>query len=80
MFFNNNNNNKQTRSVLERHLVVADRVFTMADLKSMSNDSLILPTVGPHNLQIRVREEDRSEYILAYSQPKVFLLLNSFAQ
>ncbi|XP_058444738.1 fasciclin-1 isoform X2 [Malaya genurostris] len=53
----------QTRSVLERHLVVADRVFTMTDLKSMSNDSLILPTVGPHNLQIRVKEEDRRFFI-----------------
>ncbi|XP_021703225.1 fasciclin-1 isoform X2 [Aedes aegypti] len=51
----------QSRSVLERHLVVADRVFTMTDLKNMSNDSLILPTVGPHNLQIRVKEEDRTE-------------------
>nr|XP_029717678.1 fasciclin-1 isoform X1 [Aedes albopictus] len=51
----------QSRSVLERHLVVADRVFTMMDLKNMSNDSLILPTVGPHNLQIRVKEEDRTE-------------------
>ncbi|XP_021703235.1 fasciclin-1 isoform X3 [Aedes aegypti] len=50
----------QSRSVLERHLVVADRVFTMTDLKNMSNDSLILPTVGPHNLQIRVKEEDRT--------------------
>lgn len=53
----------QTRSVLERHLVVADRVFTMSDLKNMSNDSLILPTVGPHNLQIRVKEEDRRFFI-----------------
>ncbi|XP_053689218.1 fasciclin-1 [Sabethes cyaneus] len=53
----------QTRSVLERHLVVADRVFTMSDLKNMSNDSLILPTVGPHNLQIRVKEEDRRFYV-----------------
>ncbi|XP_058816979.1 fasciclin-1 isoform X2 [Topomyia yanbarensis] len=54
----------QTRSVLERHLVVADRVFTMTDLKNLSNDSLILPTVGPHNLQIRVKEEDRRFFIL----------------
>ncbi|XP_062536830.1 fasciclin-1 isoform X2 [Armigeres subalbatus] len=53
----------QSRSVLERHLVVADRVFTMSDLRSMSNDSLILPTVGPHNLQIRVKEEDRRFFI-----------------
>lgn len=53
----------QSRSVLERHLVVADRVFTMMDLKNMSNDSLILPTVGPHNLQIRVKEEDRRFFI-----------------
>ncbi|XP_055525593.1 fasciclin-1 isoform X2 [Wyeomyia smithii] len=53
----------QTRSVLERHLVVADRVFTMSDLKNMSNDSLILPTVGPHNLQIRVKEEDRRFFV-----------------
>ncbi|KAL9692716.1 hypothetical protein quinque_000050 [Culex quinquefasciatus] len=60
----------QTRSVLERHLVVADRVFTMADLKSMSNDSLILPTVGPHNLQIRVREEDRRFQIQWRDSPK----------
>lgn len=53
----------QSRSVLERHLVVADRVFTMSDLRNMSNDSLILPTVGPHNLQIRVKEEDRRFFI-----------------
>ncbi|XP_055645272.1 fasciclin-1-like [Toxorhynchites rutilus septentrionalis] len=31
----------------------------MSDLKNMSNESLILPTVGPTNLHIRVKEEDR---------------------
>lgn len=68
----------QTRSVLERHLVVADRVFTMADLKSMSNDSLILPTVGPHNLQIRVREEDRRFQIQWRDSPKPKEWVNVF--
>lgn len=68
----------QTRSVLERHLVVADRVFTMADLKAMSNDSLILPTVGPHNLQIRVREEDRRFQIQWRDSPKPKEWVNVF--
>ncbi|XP_058816986.1 fasciclin-1 isoform X3 [Topomyia yanbarensis] len=65
----------QTRSVLERHLVVADRVFTMTDLKNLSNDSLILPTVGPHNLQIRVKEEDRTEDDYSSSLQSGFFIL-----
>ncbi|XP_052873274.1 fasciclin-1 [Anopheles cruzii] len=52
-------NFNQTRAVLERHLIVADRVFSMGELKNMSIETLILPTIGPVPLRIRVREEDR---------------------
>lgn len=53
--------------VLEHHLIVADRVFSMGDLRNMSHDSLILPTVGLESLQIRVKEEDNSKLGLGKS-------------
>uniref|UniRef100_A0A182M9V3 FAS1 domain-containing protein n=1 Tax=Anopheles culicifacies TaxID=139723 RepID=A0A182M9V3_9DIPT len=56
-------NREQSRLVLEQHLIVADRVFSMGDLRNMSHDSLILPTVGPESLQIRVKEEDNRYFI-----------------
>ncbi|XP_053664791.1 fasciclin-1 [Anopheles marshallii] len=56
-------NRDQSRLVLEHHLIVADRVFSMGELRNMSHDSLILPTVGPESLQIRVKEEDNRFFI-----------------
>uniref|UniRef100_A0AAG5DWS1 FAS1 domain-containing protein n=1 Tax=Anopheles atroparvus TaxID=41427 RepID=A0AAG5DWS1_ANOAO len=56
-------NQEQTRDVLQRHLVVADRVFTIGELRNMSFESLILPTLGRDRLQIKVKEEDRRFYI-----------------
>uniref|UniRef100_A0A8W7PRM1 FAS1 domain-containing protein n=1 Tax=Anopheles coluzzii TaxID=1518534 RepID=A0A8W7PRM1_ANOCL len=56
-------NREQSRMVLEHHLIVADRVFSMGDLRNMSHDSLILPTVGLESLQIRVKEEDNRYFI-----------------
>lgn len=51
----------QARSILERHLVIADKAFTMADLRSMGNDSIVLPTIRDA-LTIRVREEGKRKY------------------
>lgn len=53
----------QARSVLERHLVIADRAFTMADLKA-KNETIILPTQRD-SLRIRVKEEDKGNLVLA---------------
>ncbi|XP_063703463.1 fasciclin-1 isoform X2 [Culicoides brevitarsis] len=49
------------RNVLERHLVIADRAFTMADLNK-KNETIILPTQRD-SLKIRVKEEDKGYYI-----------------
>ncbi|XP_023702117.1 fasciclin-1 isoform X3 [Cryptotermes secundus] len=50
------------RQILERHLVVADRAYTMADLKHLANDTVVLPTVRDH-LKLRVKESDKSYYV-----------------
>lgn len=49
----------QARNVLERHLVIADRAFSMADLKA-KNETIILPTQRD-SLKIRVKEEDKGK-------------------
>ncbi|KAJ6637756.1 Fasciclin-1 [Pseudolycoriella hygida] len=46
------------RAVLERHLVIADKVFTMADLRSMGPDYIVLPTARD-SLQVKVKEEEK---------------------
>ncbi|KFB39353.1 AGAP000968-PA-like protein [Anopheles sinensis] len=56
-------NYERTREVLQRHLVVADRVFTIGELRNMSYESLTLPTFSRDRLQIKVKEEDRRYYI-----------------
>lgn len=48
----------QANNILERHLVIADRVYTMADLKAMGNDTIVLPTIRDA-LAVRVREDDK---------------------
>ena len=50
----------QVRQILERHLVVSDRAFTMADLKEMANDTVVLQTVRDH-LRLKVKESDKSK-------------------
>ncbi|XP_053677949.1 fasciclin-1 [Anopheles nili] len=56
-------NNEVSRLVLARHLVIADRAFTMGELRNMSHDSLILPTDGADNLEVRIKEEDNRFFI-----------------
>lgn len=51
----------QARAILERHLVIADKAFTMADLRSLGNDSIVLPTIRDA-LTIRVREDGKRKY------------------
>nr|CAD7574498.1 unnamed protein product [Timema californicum] len=50
--------------ILERHLVVADRAYTMLDLKRIANGngSIALPTVRDH-LKLRIKESDKSYYV-----------------
>jgi hypothetical protein len=54
------NNCSQVRQILERHLVVSDRAYTMADLKQLANDTVVLPTVRDH-LKLRIKESDKSK-------------------
>lgn len=42
--------------------MIADKAFTMADLRSMGNDSIVLPTIRDA-LTIRVREEGKRKYL-----------------
>lgn len=53
----------QARIILERHLVIADKAFTMAELRSMGNESIVLPTMRDA-LTIRVREENKRKWML----------------
>lgn len=50
--------------VLERHLVVADRIFTMADLQRMANGSFVALTAIRGQIKIKVREEEKSTYAI----------------
>lgn len=53
----------QARMILERHLVIATKAFTMADLRHMANESIVLPTIRGA-LSIRVREENKRKLML----------------
>lgn len=50
------------KQILERHLVLADVGYTMADLKRFANESVRLPTLRD-TLNLRVKEVDKSYYI-----------------
>lgn len=53
----------QAKNILERHLVISDKVFTMADLKAMgNNETIVLPTIRD-SLTVRVKEDDKRKYI-----------------
>ncbi|XP_037026779.1 fasciclin-1 isoform X3 [Bradysia coprophila] len=50
--------NWHARAILERHLVIADKVYTMAELKKMGPDYIVLPTARDA-LQVKVKEEEK---------------------
>ena len=50
----------QGRQILERHLVVADRVYTIAELKRLGNESFTLPSLRDQ-LKLRLKESDQSK-------------------
>ncbi|KAJ9587143.1 hypothetical protein L9F63_019331 [Diploptera punctata] len=50
------------KQILERHLVVDDRAYTMAELKKLANDTIVLRTVRDH-LKLRIKESDKSYYV-----------------
>lgn len=47
--------------------MVADRAYTMADLKHLANDTVVLPTVRDH-LKLRVKESDKSKLNAIFDQ------------
>ena len=49
--------------ILERHLVIADKAFTMADLlERTQNDTFVSLPAYRGEVKIKVREDDNSEY------------------
>ena len=52
----------QTTQILERHLVVADKAYTMSQLKAMTHNGTISLSTVRDTLVLRVRESDGSEY------------------
>jgi hypothetical protein len=60
-------NCSQVRQILERHLVVSDRAYTMADLKQLANDTVVPPTVRDH-LKLRIKESDGSKLSATFGQ------------
>jgi hypothetical protein len=64
----------KANSILERHLIVSDRVYSMSDLKNMSiaTDALILNTVRDQ-LKLRISEHDKRKlYIYFLARPLYF--------
>lgn len=49
----------QANTILERHLVVSDRVFTMSDLRNMSAGSDLILNTARDQLKIRIMEHDK---------------------
>ncbi|KAM7361184.1 fasciclin 1 Fas1 domain-containing isoform 5-T11 [Cochliomyia hominivorax] len=60
-----------SRSILERHLVIADRAYTMKDLVAMTKESgsIVLPTFRD-SLKIKV-EEEAGRYFIIWNYKKV---------
>ncbi|KRF99717.1 uncharacterized protein Dwil_GK22538, isoform E [Drosophila willistoni] len=60
-----------SKAILERHLAIADRVFTMSDLVKMSQqtDNVVLPTFRD-SLQIRV-DEEAGRYVITWNYKKI---------
>ncbi|XP_017464845.1 PREDICTED: fasciclin-1 isoform X1 [Rhagoletis zephyria] len=61
-----------SKSILERHLVIADNVYTMKDLVAMtaeSGDSILLPTYRD-SLRVKV-EEESGRYVITWNFKKI---------
>ncbi|EDW67873.1 fasciclin-1 isoform X7 [Drosophila virilis] len=60
-----------SKYILERHLVLADHVFTMKDLAQMSltTDNVVLPTLRD-SLKVKV-EEEAGRYVLVWNYKKI---------
>ncbi|XP_064549349.1 fasciclin-1 isoform X4 [Drosophila montana] len=60
-----------SKYILERHLVLADHVFTMKDLAQMSltTDNVVLPTLRD-SLKIKV-EEEAGRYVIVWNYKKI---------
>lgn len=52
----------QANTILERHLVVSDRVFTMSDLRNMSAGSDLILNTARDQLKIRIMEHDKRKF------------------
>lgn len=49
--------------ILERHLVIADKAYTMADMMEKgANDTFVVLPAYRGNVTIKIREEERSKY------------------
>ncbi|XP_055716286.1 fasciclin-1-like isoform X2 [Phlebotomus papatasi] len=46
-------------SILERHVILADNAYTMADLKAIANDSVVVLPAMRGVLKLKIREENR---------------------
>lgn len=58
----------QASAILERHLVVDDRAYTMAELRSLgNNESVVLRTIRDA-LAISIREDDKRKYPFLFLQ------------
>ncbi|KAM8703079.1 hypothetical protein ACLKA7_005417 [Drosophila subpalustris] len=60
-----------SKNLLERHLVIADHVYTMKDLAQMSltTDSVVLPTLRD-SLKVKV-EEEAGRYVILWNYKKI---------
>lgn len=52
----------QANTILERHLVVSDRIFTMNDLRNMSAGSDLILNTARDQLKIRITEHDKRKF------------------
>ncbi|CAO1432098.1 unnamed protein product [Diamesa tonsa] len=55
--------------ILQRHLIVADRIYTMSELKNMSSDTILLQTVRDQ-LKIRIKE-DNKRYSIVWNNKNI---------
>ncbi|XP_026680776.1 fasciclin-1 [Diaphorina citri] len=57
------------KQILERHLVISDKAYTMADLKQLANVSFTLPSVRD-KLEIKVTESEADKTFEKYELPE----------
>lgn len=55
-----------SQMILERHLVIADKAYTMADMMNQgANETFVVMPAYRGEVKIKVREEERSKYLIA---------------